>query len=121
MSRYPLRAGTCRCLLMMAVVLTVHGQTPQSRRTTELRNAVKGMKGQEAMPDRVELGEGGWAFGSGSMSRAAIVAKGHPYQANMVHMGFESMGDWKDAMVRVLELAIRGCPEVSAARPGRTP
>jgi hypothetical protein len=72
-----------------------------------MRQVVKGMKGQEAKPDRVDLGDGGWAFGSGSTSRAAIVAKGRLYQASMDYMGFESIGDQKDAMVRVLELAIR--------------
>jgi len=73
----------------------------------ELRRAVKGMKGQAATPDSVKLGEGGWAYGSGSRSQAAVVAKGRLYQANMHYMGFESIGDQKDAMVRVLELAIR--------------
>jgi hypothetical protein len=34
MSSYPLRAGTCGCLLMVAAALAAHGQTPQSRRTT---------------------------------------------------------------------------------------
>lgn len=72
-----------------------------------MRQVVQGMKGQGATPDRVDLGDGGWAFGSGSMSRAAVVAKGRLYQANMNYMGFESIGDQKDAMVRVLELAIR--------------
>ena len=65
------------------------------------------MKGQEATPDRVDLGEGGWAFGSGGTSRAAVLANGRLYQANMDYMGFESIGDQKDALVRVLELAIR--------------
>ena len=73
----------------------------------DMRRVVKGMNGQEATPDRVDLGEGGWAFGSGSMSRAAVVANERLYQANMDYMGFETIGDQKDAMVRVLELAIR--------------
>jgi hypothetical protein len=73
----------------------------------DMRRVVKGMKGQEATPDRVDLAEGGWAFGSGGMSRAAVVAKGRLYQANMDYMGAETIGDQKDAMVRVLELAIR--------------
>lgn len=72
-----------------------------------IHEMVKGMKGQSAEPDRVELGEGGWAFGSGAVSRAAVVSKGRLYQADMSYMGFESIGDQKDAMVRVLEVAIR--------------
>jgi hypothetical protein len=35
------------------------------------------------------------------------VADGRLYQADMDYMGFGSIGDQKDAMVRVLELAIR--------------
>jgi len=72
-----------------------------------IHQLVKGMSGQSATPDRVELGEGGWAFGSGSMSRAAVVSNGRLYQADMSYMGFESIGDQKDAMIRVLEVAIR--------------
>lgn len=34
MSRYPLRAGTWGCLLVVAAAFAAHGQTPQSRRTT---------------------------------------------------------------------------------------
>lgn len=73
----------------------------------ELRRAAKGMNGADATPDTVMLGEGGLAFGSGSMSRAAVVSKGRLYQANMQYMGFESVGDQKDAMIKVLELAVR--------------
>ena len=72
-----------------------------------LRQVTKGMNGQAAEPAKVDLGDGGYAFGSGSMSRAAIVSKGRLYQADMDYMGFESIGDQKDAMVRVLELALR--------------
>lgn len=72
-----------------------------------LRQLTKGMKGQDATPDSIALGDGGWAFGSESQSRAAVVARGRLYQASMEYLGFESIGDQKDAMVRVLELAIR--------------
>jgi hypothetical protein len=41
------------------------------------------------------------------MSRAAAVAKGVLYQASMDYMAVEGIGDRKDAMIRVLELAIR--------------
>jgi hypothetical protein len=73
----------------------------------ELRRLAKGMKGEAATPDSVHLGEGGLAVGSGSMSRAAVLAKGRLYQAEMGYMGFGSLGDQKEAMVRVLEMAIR--------------
>jgi hypothetical protein len=89
------------------IELTTQPATRADEVYAELRRIAKGMNGQNATPDPVELGEGGLAFGSGSMSRAAVVAKGRLYQANMQYMGFETIGDQKDAMVRVLELAIR--------------
>jgi len=59
------------------------------------------------VPDRIAVGEGGWAYGSSSESKAAAVAGGHLYQAKMNYFLFGSIGDQKDAMVRVLKLAIR--------------
>jgi hypothetical protein len=89
------------------VELTTQPATRADEVYAELRRVTKGMNGQDATPDPVELGEGGLAFGSGSMSRAAVVAKGRLYQASMESMALESIGDRKDAMIRVLELAIR--------------
>jgi hypothetical protein len=89
------------------IQLTTQPATRADEVYAELRRVAKGMNGQDATPDTVALGEGGLAFGSGSMSRAAVVAKGRLYQANMDYMGFETIGDQKGAMVRVLELAIR--------------
>jgi hypothetical protein len=86
------------------------GVQPASRAEAayaRIHQLVKGINGQSATPDRVDVGEGGWAFGSGSMSRAAVVSKGRLYQADMSYMGFESIGNQKDAMIRVLEVAIR--------------
>jgi hypothetical protein len=59
------------------------------------------------MPDTVKLGDGGLAFGSGSVSRAAVVAKGRLYQASIDYFGLEDIGDRKNALIKVLELAIR--------------
>jgi hypothetical protein len=89
------------------VELTTQPATRADEAYAELRRVTKGMNGQDATPDPVELGEGGLAFGSGSMSRAAVVAKGVLYQASMDYMAVEGIGDRKDAMVRVLQLAIR--------------
>jgi hypothetical protein len=55
----------------------------------------------------VKLGDGGLAFGSGSVSRAAVVAKGRLYQASIDYFGLEDIGDRKNALIKVLELAIR--------------
>jgi len=89
------------------VELTTQPATRADEVFAELRRVTKGMNGQNATPDPVELGQGGLAFGSGSVSRAAVVANGRLYQASIEYMGLESIGDRKDAMVRVLELAIR--------------
>ena len=89
------------------VELTTQPATRADEAYAELRRVTKGMNGQNATPDPVELGEGGLAFGSGSMSRAAVVAKGVLYQASMDYMAVEGIGDRKDAMVRVLKLAMR--------------
>ena len=89
------------------VELTTQPATRADEAYAELRRVTKGMNGQDATPDPVELGESGLAFGSGSMSRAAVVAKGVLYQASMDYMAAEGIGDRKEAMIRVLELAIR--------------
>ena len=38
-----------------------------------MQQAVKVMKGGDAKPDRIDLGIGGWAFGSNLKSEAAAV------------------------------------------------
>jgi hypothetical protein len=74
---------------------------------SEMKRKVKGMKGVNAEPDPIGLGSGGWAFGSNSMSEAAAVAGSHVYRASMEYLGFNTIGDQKDAMVRVLKLIAR--------------
>jgi hypothetical protein len=70
----------------------------------EIKRAVKGMKGVDAEADRLDLGSGGWAYGSNSLSDAAAVVGNHVYRSRMEYMGFNKIGDQKDAMVRVLKL-----------------
>jgi hypothetical protein len=72
-----------------------------------IRERAKGMLGQSAEPDRIAVGEGGWAFGSNSMSEAAAVARGTIYHAAMDYMGETGVGDKKDAMIRLLEKMVR--------------
>jgi len=74
---------------------------------TDMKRAVKGMKGQDAELDRVDLGTQGWAFGSNSMSEAAAVVGPHVYHAKLDYMLDSSIGDQKEAMVRVLKLIAR--------------
>jgi hypothetical protein len=71
---------------------------------TDIKRAVKGLKGQDAEADRLDLGSGGWAYGSNSGGEAAAVVGSHVYHATLVHMGLGSVGDQKDAIVRVLKL-----------------
>jgi hypothetical protein len=43
----------------------------------DMKRAVKGMSGQDAELDRLDLGAPGWAFGSNSLSEAAAVVGRH--------------------------------------------
>lgn len=71
---------------------------------TNIKRAVKGMKGQDAEAERLDLGNGGWAYGSNSRSEAAALVGSHVYHAALEYMGLGSIGDQKEAMVRVLKL-----------------
>jgi hypothetical protein len=75
-------------------------------RFAELKEEVRSANGADAVPDRIAVGEGGWAYGSSSRSTAAAVAGGRVYRATMSYFEFGSIGDQRDAMVRVLKLAI---------------
>jgi hypothetical protein len=73
----------------------------------DIKRAVKGMKGQDVDADRIGVGSGGWAYGSSSRSEAAAVVGSHVYHANLEYMMEGSIGDQKEAMVRVLGLIAR--------------
>lgn len=73
----------------------------------EMKQKVKALNGQDAEADRLDLGSGGWAFGSDSKGEAAAVVGSHVYHAEFGYMGLGSLGDQKDAMVRVLKLFAR--------------
>src|SRR6476620_8867460 len=60
---------------------------------SDIKRATKGMNGVDAEADRLDLGSGGWAFGSNSMSEAAAVVGNHVYHAKMDYMGFNKIGD----------------------------
>jgi hypothetical protein len=75
-------------------------------RFAELKEEVKPANGADALPDRIPVGEGGWAYGSSSRSTAAAVAGGRVYRATMNYFAFGSIGNQKEAMVRMLKLAI---------------
>jgi hypothetical protein len=72
----------------------------------QMQQSVRMMKGADAKPDRIDLGSGGWAFGSNSKSEAAAVVGSQVYHAELSYM-LADVGDQKEAMVRVLEVASR--------------
>jgi hypothetical protein len=83
---------------------------PASRaeiRFEELRQNVKRAAGPNAEPDRIAVGEGGWAYGSGAFSQAAAVVGDHFHRAKMEYFAYPSIGDQRDAMVRLLKLMAR--------------
>jgi hypothetical protein len=86
--------------------LTTQPAARAETRFAELKEEVRSAKGPDALPVRIAVGEGGWAYGSSSGSTAAAVAGGRVYRATMNYFAFGSIGDQRDAMVRVLKLAI---------------
>ena len=89
------------------VELTVRPAAAADSLFESIKTSAKGMLGQSAEADRIDVGEGGWAYGSGSRSEAAAVARGRLYHANMEYFGETTVGDRKDAMVRLLEKMVR--------------
>lgn len=69
------------------------------------RNA-KATLGQSAQADRVEVGEGGWAYGSNAKSEAAALSGGRVYHAEMDYFA-DDLGDKKGAMTGVVERMIQ--------------
>jgi len=69
-----------------------------------VKRRVKEVNGQDAEADRLDLGSGGWAFGGESHGEAAGVIGSHVYHVELGYGGLGSIGDQKDAMVRVLKL-----------------
>jgi hypothetical protein len=69
----------------------------------DLKRRAKAMKGQDAEADRLDLGSGGWAYGSNSQSDAAAVVGERVYRATLDYPMAATIGDQKEAMVRVLK------------------
>jgi hypothetical protein len=74
-----------------------------------VKQRVKEINGAEAEADRIEadridVGSGGWAFGADSKGEAAAVIGSHVYNVEFSDVALlRSLGDQKDAMVRVLK------------------
>jgi len=89
------------------LTLAVQPASHADRIFAEMQRTAKALKGAEAEADRIALGDGGWAYGSGSRSQAAAIVRGRLYTAEIAHLGLEGIGDQKDAMIHVLEAASR--------------
>ena len=77
----------------------------------DMRKRVKGLKGVNAQPDRLTIGEGGLSYGSRGSKEAAAVSKGQLYH---VEMDYDLMEDdlklQDDVAIRLIELAMRSAP-----------
>ena len=67
-----------------------------------IQSGAKITMGASAQADRIEVGEGGWAYGSGSRSEAAAKADGKLYRARMTYPLSPTIPNQKDAMVRLI-------------------
>ncbi len=81
----------------------------------DIRKRVRGIKGGNAQPDRLSIGEGGLGYSSLGRKEAATVSQGQLYHVELDYNLFESLKLPEDAAVRVIELAIRTAP------PGKSP
>ena len=73
----------------------------------EMQHTVKMMKGGDAKPEPIDLGSGGWAYGSNSKSEAAAVVGSQIWRAELSYMLAGDIGDQKEAMVKLLEAVAR--------------
>ena len=89
------------------LTLAVQPASHADRIFAQMQRTAKALKGADAEADRITLGDGGWAYGSGSRSQAAALVRGRLYTAEIAHLGLEGIGDQKDAMIHVLEAASR--------------
>jgi hypothetical protein len=73
------------------------------------------VKGVNARPDPVKLGEGGWGYSSLGKKEAAAVARGQLYHVEMEYDLYESLKLPEEAATRVIELAMRSAPAAGLA------
>ena len=69
---------------------------------SELRQRVKTARGENAEPERIGVGEEGWAYSAGSQSEAAARRGEKLYHARMSYAGSSMVKDSKDAMVQLV-------------------
>jgi hypothetical protein len=74
-----------------------------------VKQSAKVMNGQDAEAERIDVGSGGWAYG-GDGGEAAAAGGGHVYHVTLHSGPLSSIGDQKDAMVRILKLVMQTAP-----------
>jgi hypothetical protein len=68
----------------------------------QLQQRVKMARGQSAAAERIDVGDGGWAYGAGSQSEAAARRGEKVYHARMIYSLSTTIPDRKDAMVQLV-------------------
>jgi hypothetical protein len=82
---------------------------------SKVKQSVKVMNGDHAEAERIDVGVGGWAYGGDGGSEAAAADGGHVYHVTLHSGPLSSVGDQKDAMVRVVKLMIQAGPAAQRA------
>jgi hypothetical protein len=82
---------------------------------TKVKKSAKAMNGTNAEAERIDVGSGGWAYGGGG-SEAAATGAGHVYHVALHSGPLSSIGDQKDALVRILKVAVQSAPAGEAGR-----
>lgn len=76
----------------------------------KVKQSAKVMNGDRAEAEKVDVGSGGWAYGGDAGSEAAAAGGGHVYHVTLRSGVLSSIGDQKDAMVRILKLMLQAAP-----------
>jgi hypothetical protein len=82
---------------------------------SKVKQSVKVMNGDDAEAERIDVGAGGWAYGGDGGSEAAAADGGHVYHVTLHSGPLSSVGDQKDALVRVVKLMMQAGPAAQRA------
>ena len=82
---------------------------------SKVKQSAKVMNGDKAEAERIDVGGGGWAYGGDGGSEAAAADGGHVYHVTLHSGPLSSVGDQKDAMVRVVKLMMQAGPGAQRA------